>query len=293
MTAFKQPNKPNPLANFMRQPKIYIKLPSNGAYWSSGSVVIPENNELAVYSMTANDELLFKTPDALFNGQAIVDVIQSCIPAIKDAWKIPNIDLDAILIAIRIATYGEQMDITHTVPNTTEEVTHAIDLRTLLDQLYNNNKWEETVKISDDLTCFVAPLTYKHTTLASMKTFETQRLIQAVNNEGITDEQKVEIFNKSFKAMSEVTLTIVVDSITAIQVPNAVVEDKTFIREFLQNADTSLYKKIEDHIKNMKLSLGLKPFTITATPEQIESGAPASYQLPIQLDTADFFGRGS
>ena len=293
MTAFKQPNKPNPLMNFMRQPKIYIKLPSNGAYWPSGSIIIPENNELAVYSMTANDELLFKTPDALFNGQSIVDVIQSCIPSIKDAWKTPNLDLDAILIAIRIATYGEQMDITHTVPNTTEEVTHAIDLRTLLDQLYNNAKWEETVRINDDLTCFVAPLTYKHTTLASMKTFETQRLIQAVNNDGITDEQKLEIFNKSFKAMSEVTLAIVVDSITAIQTPETVVEDKLFIKEFLQNADTSLYKKIEDHIKHMKAVLGLKPFDIESTPEQIEMGAPKKYQLPIQLDTADFFGRGS
>ena len=293
MTAFKQPNKPNPLVNFMRQPKIYIKLPSNGAYWNAGGIIIPENNELAVYSMTANDELLFKTPDALFNGQAIVDVIQSCVPSIKDAWKTPNIDLDAILIAIRIATYGEKMDITHTVPNTEEEVTYAVDLRILIDQLYNNPKWEETVKINDKLTCFVTPLTYKHTTLASMKTFETQRLIQAVNNEGITDEQKLEIFNKSFKAMSEVTLTIVVDSITAIQTPDVIVEDKTFIREFLQNADTSLYKKIEDHIKKMKSILGLKPLDITSTPEQIENGAPEKYQIPIQLDTADFFGRGS
>jgi hypothetical protein len=292
MNASKQSNKPNPLMNFMRQPKIYIKLPSNGTYWPAGSIVIPDNNELAVYSMTANDELLFKTPDALFNGQSIVDVIQSCIPSIKDAWKTPNIDLDAILIAIRIATYGERMDITHVIPNTTEEVTHGIDLRTLLDQLYNV-KWEETVKINEELTCFVAPLTYKHTTLASMKTFETKRLIQAVNDEKLTDEQKLEIFNKSFKAMSEVTLTIVVDSITAIQTLETVVEDKGFIKEFLQNVDTSLYKKIEDHIKHMKSVLGIKPFEIESTPEQVKMGAPAKYQLPIQLDTADFFGRGS
>ena len=31
------------------------------------------------------DEITFKTPDALLNGQATVDVIQSCIPNIKDA----------------------------------------------------------------------------------------------------------------------------------------------------------------------------------------------------------------
>ena len=33
--------------------------------------------------MTAKDEMMFKTPDALLNGQATVDVIQSCIPAIN------------------------------------------------------------------------------------------------------------------------------------------------------------------------------------------------------------------
>ena len=58
------PTKANPLSSFMRQPKIYITLPSRGRFWSKGSIEIPENGELAVYSMTAKDELTFKTPDA-------------------------------------------------------------------------------------------------------------------------------------------------------------------------------------------------------------------------------------
>ena len=99
----------NPLTSYMRQPKIYISLPSQGNFWPEHSIDMPENNELPVYSMTARDELLFKTPDALMNGQSIVDVIQSCVPNIKNAWVTPSIDLDTILIAIRIATYGEDM----------------------------------------------------------------------------------------------------------------------------------------------------------------------------------------
>jgi hypothetical protein len=34
--------------------------------------------------MTAKDELMFKTPDALLNGQSTVEVVKSCIPAIQD-----------------------------------------------------------------------------------------------------------------------------------------------------------------------------------------------------------------
>ena len=191
------PKKSNPLAGFMRQPKIYIRLPSGGAYWPAGSLAIPENKEFAVYSMTAKDELAFKTPDALMNGQAVVDVIQSCIPSIKNAWATPNIDLDLILVAIRIATYGEMMEISHVVPGTTETVEHSIDLRVMLDQL-SVNQWEDAVEINEFLTCFVRPLTYKHITQTGLKTFETQRLMQAVNDESLSEERKLEIFNQSF-----------------------------------------------------------------------------------------------
>ena len=111
----------NPLAKYFRQPKIYISLPSQGKYYPPGVLVETENGEYPVYSMTARDELTFKTPDPLFNGQATVDVIQSCFPHIKDAWRIPSIDMDAILIAIRIATFGEDLDIDIKIPETTIE----------------------------------------------------------------------------------------------------------------------------------------------------------------------------
>ena len=93
----------NPLASIMRQPKIYISLPSKGQYWPPDSLKVSDNQEYPVYSMTAKDELLLKTPDALLNGQAVVDVLESCVPNIVNAWDCPQIDLDALLIAIRIA----------------------------------------------------------------------------------------------------------------------------------------------------------------------------------------------
>jgi hypothetical protein len=286
------PKKGNPLAGFMRQPKIYIRLPSGGAYWPKGSIVIPENGEIAVYSMTAKDELAFKTPDALMNGQAIVDVIQSCMPAIKDAWKTPNIDLDMILVAIRIATYGEMMEVSHVVPNTDETIEHQLDLRIALDQL-SVNRWEEAVEINEELTCFVRPLTYKHITLTGLKTFETQRLMQAVNDDNLPDDKKLEIFNQSFNKMTEITVDLVSDSISAIQTPETLVKEQIYIKEFLKNADSDLYKKINDHIAKMKKVTGLQPMSINASPEQIEKGAPATYEVPISIDNSDFFGRSS
>lgn len=286
------PKKSNPLAGFMRQPKIYISLPSGGAYWPQNAIQVPENGQFPVYSMTAKDELVFKTPDALMNGQAVVDVIQSCIPNIKDAWKTPNIDLDLILVAIRIATYGEMMEISHVVPNINEVVEHQIDLRIMLDQL-SVNRWEDAVEINEQLTCFVRPLTYKHVTMTSMKAFETQRLMQAVNDDDISDEKKLEVFNQSFSKMTDITVDLVADTVQAIQTPDTLVKEPAYIKEFLKNADADLYKKINDHIARMKKITGLQPLVMTSSEEHRALGAPETYEVPIGLDNSDFFGRSS
>lgn len=283
----------NPLSGFMRQPKIYIKLPSNGIYWDKGSIVMPENGELAVYSMTAKDELAFKTPDALLNGQAVVDVIQSCIPSIKNAWNVPSIDLDVILIGIRIATYGEILEVSHKVPNTELEASFHLNLTSLLDNIYSQPGWNETVHLNDDLVCFVKPLTYKHITQTSLKTFESRKIMQTVNDEKISDEEKLKIFNDSFKKLSDITVILAAESVKAIQTPDTVVENQEFIKDFLKNADKDIFQKIQNHIAKLKNDLGIKPLRIETTQEQREAGAPEFYDLPISFDNSNFFGNGS
>ena len=85
----------NPLNKYFRQAAIHITLPSNGDY--PPHVVTPSaTGEFPVMPMTAKDEIKFKTPDALMNGQGVVDVIQSGIPNIKDAWQIKSHDVDTI-----------------------------------------------------------------------------------------------------------------------------------------------------------------------------------------------------
>jgi hypothetical protein len=284
--------KSNPLANFMRQPKIYIKLPSGGEFWPAKSIDIPENGEFPVYSMTARDELLFKTPDALMNGQAIVDVIQSCIPNIKNGWDTPTLDLDAILIAIRLATYGNKMPITHKIPVINEDADFDVDLAALLDQ-QQNNIWLDQVIISPELIIYVKPLTYKHLTQTSIKSFETARIMNLVNDEKISDEQKVAMFNESFSNLTKVTVELLSESIYKIEAGGEEVTDRKFILDFVQNADKEIFTKVQDRLTELKKSNELKPLEFGTTGEQQEQGAPARYTVPINFNNSDFFGQGS
>ena len=58
-------NPNNPLKQYFRQPAIYIRLPSQGKNYPEGSLNMPPTGELAVYPMTAIDEITYRTPDAL------------------------------------------------------------------------------------------------------------------------------------------------------------------------------------------------------------------------------------
>ena len=278
----------NPLANFMRQPKIYIKLPSNGNFWPAKSLVITENMEFPVYSMTARDELAFKTPDALMNGQAMVDVIQSCLPNIKNAWDIPIIDLDTILIAIRLATYGEHMSVNHKIPVIDEDVEYEIDLRLLLDQ-QRMSAWIDQIVISHDLVVYVKPLTFKHMNQTNMKAFETNRIMKMVNDESIDDNKKMEMFNASFNNLTKITVDLMAESITKILANGEEVADKNLILEFVHNIDKEIFDIVNNHLGDIKTKNQLQPLEFTTTEEQQADGAPATYTMPITFNQSDFF----
>ena len=105
------PTAVNPLTKHFRQPALYLKLPSNGAYWPDNSLDLSAAGELAIFPMTTRDEITLRTPDALLNGQGVVDVIKSCCPGIKDPWLMPSVDVDAVLVAVRVASYGDDMEV--------------------------------------------------------------------------------------------------------------------------------------------------------------------------------------
>lgn len=282
----------NPLAKHLRQPKIYIRLPSNGQYWPTGSLEVTETGEYPVYSMTAKDEIAFKTPDALLNGQATVDVIQSCMPNIKDAWHMPSIDMDAILIGIRMASFGETIDMSVDVPNTDIKKDFTFNLQQLYDA-YVSTQFVDTFKI-DGFTVQIRPVPYKTSTQQAIKAFEEQRIFTIVNNDEIDDATKITKFQQSFKKLTEINLNLIIDSVVAIK-PDGEdpVTNVAHIREFLNGTEASVYNQIKTHIEGERNKFQQPPIEVAATDEEVEAGAPSKYSVPIQFDQSNFFGQGS
>jgi len=282
------PENANPLNKYFRQPAVFVTLPSGGNY-PPHVLTQSQTGEIGVQPMTARDEIIFKTPDALMNGQGMVDVIQSCIPEIKDAWQISNYDLDTILIAIRIATYGETMDINFNVPGTTEKASHTLNLPSLLEQI-KTTEVNNDIELKDGLKIAVRPLTYKDMTSTALKTFTQQKLYSTVQNTDIAPEEKVKRFNESFKALTELSITILLKNISKIITPDgAEVTDPAQIKEFVEKANATLIKELQDKLIDLRTQGAVKPVKLKATEEQIKKGAPVTYEVPVTFDTANFF----
>ena len=282
------PEQNNPLKKYFRQPKIYLRLPSKGQFYPPGAIDMTESGELPVYAMTAKDELMIKTPDALLNGESTVEVIKSCIPNIKDPWKMPSIDSDAVLIAIRLATFGEKLDINTKVPNIGEERAFEVDLKILLDHLADF-EFDPFISISEEISIEIRPSTYKEFTENTIKTFEEQRIFRLVNDDTIPDDKKLAAFSQSFRKLTDLTIDVVVNSIVSIETPEGKVSNKNQIRDFFNNIDRSIFDKILKHLEKMRDSSRIKPFKVVSSPEDVAAGAPAEYEIPITFDQSNFF----
>lgn len=167
----------NPLSQYFRQPAIYIRLPSGGEFYPQGTLDMPANFELPVLPMTAIDEITYRTPDALFNGTAVTNVIESCVPNIKDAWVVPSTDLDTILVGIRIATYGHEMDVNCTCPKCSHEDSFLLDLRSSIDMMKPADY--RTPLTNRDMEIYFQPMTYKMLNQNNQLQFEEQKVLQA------------------------------------------------------------------------------------------------------------------
>jgi hypothetical protein len=222
-----QQQQANPLSKYFRQPKLFAALPSNGKFYPAGALETTETGEYPIYSMTAKDELTMKTPDALLNGQATVELIKSCVPNIKDPWNLPSIDLDALLIAIRLATYGETMTLQVKTPVTGEEKEMSVSLRDILDN-FANIEFEDVVR-SGEMTVYLRPLTYQEFTKSALKTFEQQRIFNIVNDEQISDEDKLQAFTNSFAKLTDLTVDMMANHISAIEIGDTRVDNKQHI----------------------------------------------------------------
>lgn len=272
----------NPLFKHFRQPQIYIQLPSQGRWYPDGALERTETGEYPVYPMTAKDELTFKTPDALLNGQATVDVIQSCVPNIKNAWAMPSIDLDAVLIAIRQATYGNRLSLTSVCPHCNSKNEHDVDLGVLAGQITCPD-YSATVKV-DGLEIYLRPQNYRQFNRVGLENYEQQKLLSVVSDTALAEEERLAKFANMFTKLLDLTVEQVTKSVAAVKTDDGqIVEDRDMLDEFFKNCNKNIWTAVKDQLAKITEASPLKQIPLNCD----ECGKP--YTAPLLFEMSSFF----
>lgn len=270
----------NPLKQYFRRPAIYLKLPSGGKYYPEGSIDLPENKEVPVYPMTAIDEITSKTPDALFNGIAVTEIIKSCIPNIKDPWAIPAMDLDAILISIRAATNGNMLDVESVCPACKEESSYNINLVGLLSNL-GKGEYDNIVNVNE-LKIKFNPLSYRKVNEINLAQFEIEKIIRNLENVTNNDE-RLKISSQTMLRLNELSMLLITEAVESISTPSVIVTEKEHIIDFLRNCDKNTFDILKNTAVSLRESSQLKPLNVKCVHCQ------HPYDQTLTLNVSDFF----
>ena len=273
----------NPLGEYFRKPAVYVDLPSKGNYYEN-KPTLSADGELAVYGMTAKDELVLKNPDALLNWQGVITVLQSVVPDILNQREIPIPDFNSILIAMRIASFGKDMDYEITCGSCSQLDTVTFDLYEVLATTQFLDP-EYIVKLDSGVEVYVGPTTVETQNKVSMGQLEQGRLIDLINTDLDSDE-KLKKFSKIFEKITGITFDIVQDGIRYVKIPDeegTIVKNEAHIIEWLKNITRDEYEKIQNLVTEINLigTKGTYDHPCTSC-KQINSGT-------LEFDPTNFF----
>lgn len=274
----------NPLVAAYRKPALYISLPSEGKYYSKPPK-LSVDNELAIYAMTARDELVTKNPDALFNGEATVSLIKSCVPDIEDPNEVPVNDLLSILIGIRQASYGNKIDLDIKCPSCEHLNQLQIDGSMLLHASSNENA-EPSVKLDSGFKVFCKPYSLRDRTLLQVQTIKQQKLIESLSDANLSDEDREAQFGRTFVEIADLTVGLIANCIQKVQTPdNEIFENDqvSLILEWLQSITKKDYDSIKQCIETLSENVIDSKFNAKCQSCQHE------WQTTVDLDIANFF----
>ena len=273
------------LQNYQRQAKIFIDLPSKGVFYNDTVLEDNKHDQIPVFGMNAVDEIMFKTPDALFSGEATVQVIKSCIPSILDPWQLVGFDIDYILIAIRIATYNDELAISSTCKECGTQNDSVLSLTRLIGN-FQNYQVENNFSIND-LTFNLKPLTYKQMTDFAVENYQYERtLLQIAKDPNLNDDEKNKQTKEQYNRSNDLNLRVAISYIKSITNSTDSETNLESITNFIVNNDAEFYNELKSNIQKLSMQWELPSVDIACGGEECDN----TYSTKVDLDYSNFFG---
>jgi len=277
---------PNPLEQYFRHPKLYIKLPSQGVFYAPDMLDTTVNEEIPVYPMTALDQITIRTPDALLNGDALLKIVSNCVPAIKDPKKLVEPDINTVLLAIRVASTGPTLSMDLACPKCNHDNSYQVDLNAILEtqQFLDVNN---TIDLDGDLIIHLRPYDFEQRNLTLLNEIQQTQAVSILDKDADMGETaKLSELGRLVTKMATRTFDIMAKSITHISIVKTgqTVTDTDFISEFVRNINKSQADVIMSKLKE------LNTMGIDSTCHFKCESCNHEWDHTMDFDPASFFG---
>ena len=276
----------NPLAAYIRTPKLYVKLPSRGVFYKPGMIDSAVNGEVAVYPLSAIDQIMLKTPDALLNGETLLKIVKNCVPGVQDVKSLVEPDINTLLLAIKVASSNSTSEVEIACPSCqktnsfTIDLSHILDTQTFVD---TNN----SLDFDDSLVIHLRPYNFEQRNLQMLNEIEEAQTARLLNgNEELSEAAKITEIGRNVSKMAERTFEVVARSISQIDisVTGDSVTDTGYIAEFLKGISGEQADIIIDKIRELN-RVGIKTDT-----DFVCDGCEHTWTQPLDFDPTSFFG---
>lgn len=233
----------NPLKQYFRQPSLYLRLPTQGRWYTPQDVSMSRDSEVSVYGLSALDDIMLNTPDAMLNGLALERVITNCVPDVRNVKHLFVPDLEAIFLGMKIATNDGKFELERNCPSCKHENNFEVNCNSLLDTMSYIEESDTVLEIDDQLVVNVKPYTFEMRQMFIQKQFEEDRVLKAIDeqNKDLDEFDKARIIAESVEKLSRITFELVSLSIESVHIkPQGVtVTDPVQITEWLININKS------------------------------------------------------
>ena len=276
----------NPLTDYYIQKEIYVTIPTQGK-WYKQKPNLTKDGEIGIKPMTISDEVMLNIPDALFNGEAIYNLIQSIAPDIHDPFEISMPDVDVILLASRAATYDKKMQIETRCTHCNTRNEYQIDIPSVLSKV--TIVTEQVTLDIKGLIIELRPNTLASINAYNMKSIATSQLLGKLSTN--EEEARRQLSDTYFKSVEEITaanISMISDGIVSVTTPNGdVVNEQSQIIEWLGNSNKDVLEKIEAQLRKLNKNGIPSEFDFTCTAEKCGK----DFKGAVEFNPAFFFNR--
>lgn len=245
--------------------EVSIQLPSLGRFYDFDQVFKEGTDveDLPVGTVSIMDEHRFSDPLLLATGDAIPKMIKHICPDITNPGMLAEVDVEAILLATRLASYGDTMKLKHRCSNPgvqedgspvcQHENNMNVNIEEFIMRYGALDFLDEFMLPLDDLKHKVQlrPVPYSRSIEIMMNMIKSNREFEKIGDVETDDmvfsKEVIDQYVKVFDTTIETSLASLVDSILFVETSKGQrVFDSDTIRDYLLNIPAALVKRIQD-----------------------------------------------